>query len=367
MIVKRILHVVSSMNRGGAETMIMNLYRNIDRNEVQFDFISHIKEEADYDGEIKRLGGRIIKIESLGRSGPIKYIENLKRVMKKYGPFEAVHSHTNKQSGFVQIAAKLAGIDKRITHSHATSWKKRDKLLQYIMKIMSTKFCACGIDAGINSFGKKAYKSGKVYILNNGIELEKFSEIQEEKVLDLKRDLKLEGDALVIGHIGRFSEEKNHFFILKLSKYLREKKKKFVVLMLGRGPLKEEVKKKIKEMKLEKYVKILGVREDVNVVMNVIDVFILPSLYEGFPVVLVEAQAAGKRCLISNNISLEVDLGLGLVERLEIGINPLEDWLNKLYSEKNVILDKKNNIKILENLGFSARVNVKKLYKIYEI
>ena len=166
---KRVLHVVSRMQRGGAETMIMNLYRNIDREKVQFDFIVHSDIKGDYDEEIEKLGGKIIKCNSLGTVGPLRYVKELSQLIKDNGPFCVVHAHTDFQTGFVAKAAKKAGVGKRICHSHNTQWKSNpniiDKVMLFIFKIFidkyATDYCSCGRDAA--KFLFKEDKSTIIY------------------------------------------------------------------------------------------------------------------------------------------------------------------------------------------------------------
>lgn len=164
----RILHIVSSMGRGGAESLIMNIYRMIDRSEIQFDFITHSKGEEDYDEEIKLMGGRIYRIASLGSSGPINYMKSLVKIMSANN-YAAIHAHTDYQSGFPALAAKLCGISTRICHSHSNNWLKNSSFkemfvlrgLQTMIKLSATKYCSCSEEAAKFLFGKKTYQKYK--------------------------------------------------------------------------------------------------------------------------------------------------------------------------------------------------------------
>lgn len=179
---KRVLHVVGGMNRGGAETMIMNIYRAIDRNVLQFDFITHREDVCDYDEEIRQLGGRIFYVPSIGASSPWTFVKTLTKTIKQTGPYQAVHAHTDFQTGFSALAAKLAGVKIRICHSHNTAWKQSPSRIDHLMLkgfrqlifAFSTQLIACGEDAGVFLFGQKRMHDGRVDILPNGIDLDLF-------------------------------------------------------------------------------------------------------------------------------------------------------------------------------------------------
>lgn len=374
--IKRIIHVVSDMHRGGAETMIMNLYRNIDRSKLQFDFICHyVKDEegaedsvADYYDEIEKLGGRIFKIPSLGSSNPVEYINNVKNILENNGPFEAIHVHTNKQAGFVLIAAKLANIEKRIIHSHTIKWDELNKyfmkVLKYLINYGANIYCACGKDAAESAFG---LNKKNVFLLNNSIEVEKYSKLNSEEIKNIKKELNINDDRIIIGHVGRFDPSKNHEFILKLAKRLKINGRKFVVLLVGTGPIENEIRNEISKLNLNDEVKMLGVRKDINVLMNLFDVFLLPSLFEGLPLVAIEAQAAGTKCVVSNGVTREIDMGLGLVKHLPIDDYSLGLWENEIFDNNIVELDKNYVESQLTLKGYNVKNNVEKLYEIYGV
>ena len=376
---KRVIHVVSDMHRGGAETMIMNLYRNIDRSKLQFDFICHYRKEdinginkrADYYDEIENLGGRIFKTPSLGTSNPIEYILNIKNILIKNGPFEAIHVHTNKQSGFALLGAKLACVKNRIAHSHTAEWMNYNKIYIKILKIIiknnATKYCACGIDAAINAFDIKTINNSNVMLLSNAIEVNNFISIDNYEIKKLKKQFGLQEKTKIIGHVGRFDIEKNHKFILQLAQQLKKNNRDFKMLLVGTGPLKEEIQNRIKNMCLDRNVEILGVRDDIDVLMNLFDVFLLPSLFEGLPLVSVEAQAAGTRCIVSDTVTNEIDMGLGLVKQLPIDNESLDKWESAIFEENELKLSKEEILEKITQQGYNVSKNVNKLYELYEI
>ena len=376
---KRVVHVVSNMHRGGAETMIMNLYRNIDRSKLQFDFICHYRKDdengidkrADYVDEIEKLGGRVFKIPSLGTSNPMEYVLNIKKVLTSKGPFEAIHVHTNKQAGFVLIGARLAGIKIRITHSHITEWSYGNKLYSHILrsliKINSTKYCACGIEAGINAFGYKSFNSNNINILNNAIEVDKFIKIDSKDIEYLRKELNIPNENIVIGNIARFDEQKNHDFILNLANKIKKHTQEFTILLVGDGPRKGYIEEKVKDLNLGENIKLLGIRKDINNLMSLFDVFILPSLFEGLPLVSIEAQAAGTKCVVSNNVTKEIDMGLGLVSQLPINDNDLDKWESEIFDKEENWVDKNEIERRITEKGYNVCQNINKLYELYEL
>ncbi len=375
----RVVHVVSDMHRGGAETMIMNLYRNIDRDKLQFDFICHyhkddlegMKKRPDYADEIESLGGRIFRIPSLGSSNPLEYVNNVRNVLRKEGPFEAIHVHTNKQAGFSLLGAKLAGVKKRIVHSHTASWDTYSKpymnILKFMIKITANKYCACGTKAAESAFGIIDNMKGEVKILSNAIDSKQFLNINYDEMENLKKELKIDNNIKIIGHVGRLDIEKNHKFILDLAKYMSNNNREFLILLVGTGPLEMEIKENIRKLNLDKYVKLLGVRSDINVLMNMFDVFLLPSLFEGLPLVTVEAQAAGTRCIVSDTVTNEIDMGLGLVTQLPIEKNSFKEWENAIFNNGSIQKDKDKILNKLTLKGYDVSQNVSKLYELYEI
>lgn len=372
--IKRILHVVSSMNRGGAETMIMNLYRKIDRKKIQFDFVVHSETKGHYEDEIIKLGGRIIRCGSLGKLGPLKYISQLSRIINKNGPFHAVHSHTDFQGGFVAIAAKKNGVSNRICHSHNTQWVPKPSIVHKIQLVIfkeiidryATEYCSCGIDSAKFLFKSKKINNNGVNYINNGIDVEQFN-LDSESCQYLRKEFNIDKDTLVIGHIGRFFEQKNHKFIIEIAKKMKLDSLKFKILLAGEGPLLSEIKKEVERFELSENVVFLGVREDIPQLLKVFDVFLFPSFFEGLPVVLVEAQAAGVHCVISNSITREIDFGLGLIDYCNLEDN-IENWIYKInIAKKSSTVSINTRRDVLKKLGYDVNYNVSKIMNLYNI
>lgn len=374
--IKRILHVVSAMNRGGAETMLMNIYRKIDRQKIQFDFVVHSNIKGHYDEEIISLGGRIIRCSSLGTLGPVKYIRELSMLISEKGPFHAVHSHTDFQGGFVAMAAKKAGVENRICHSHNTQWlanpKMTHKIQLFIFKEMidrySSDYCACGIDSAKFLFKEKRIKKNRIQYLNNAIDIDKFNNNYNSSNINyIKSQLNICKDTIVIGHIGRFYEQKNHKFIIKLANKMKQEGYKFKILLVGEGPLLDEIKNEVEKLSLNKYVEFLGVRSDIAELMQLFDVFLFPSFFEGLPVVLVEAQASGLPCIISNTITKEIDFKLNLVKYCDLNEN-IDTWIEQILNSKSSIEVNREKINsALKKLGYDVDSNIDKIMKLYKI
>jgi glycosyltransferase EpsF len=368
----RILHIVSAMGRGGAETLIMNVYRNVDRAQIQFDFIVHSTEKGDYEAEILEMGGRIYKISSLGKLGPVFYIRELVTIMRLY-PYQAVHSHTDYQSGFPALAAKLAGIQHRICHSHSTNWQKGErlkekiilKLLQTIIKFSATSLCSCSEEAAKFLFGNRIVEKGKVKILKNGIDIRTFAYVDKTFRKKLLKELQLPEEVITIGHVGTFSESKNQIFILKVLGKLLENNPRFVLLLVGDGPLKHRINDEAKRLGILDNIRFLGVRSDIPNIMNSFDIFLFPSIYEGFGIVALEAQGAGTPCVLSDAIPNSVDMGLGLVSFINLE-QSIEIWCDAI---NNGLLIKRPGTKMISNRviskGYAIQNNIKDWLNLY--
>ncbi|EMI12878.1 glycosyltransferase family 1 protein [Bacillus altitudinis] len=370
---KRVLHVVGGMNRGGAETMIMNIYRAIDRNVLQFDFITHREDVCDYDEEIRQLGGRIFYVPSIGASSPWTFVKKLTKTIKQTGPYQAVHAHTDFQTGFSALAAKLAGVKIRICHSHNTAWKQSPSRVDHLMLkgfrqlifAFSTKLVACGEDAGVFLFGQKRMHDGRVDILPNGIDLDLFFQLEPEAKVKMKKDLHLHERKLIIGHIGRFHEQKNHVFFIELAQTLKKQGVSFQLVLIGDGPLRPVVESYAVKAGLMEDIVFTGVVSEVPKYMKAFDVFVMPSLFEGLPLVLVEAQASGLPCVISDHITKEVDLGCGLVKRKSLQ-DSAHEWMKAILEAYHA--DPPLQETIISQLGlrgFDVKQNITRVMNVY--
>lgn len=355
----RVLHVVTHMNRGGLETMIMNYYRHIDRTKIQFDFLTHRDGKKDYDDEILSLGGRIYHLPSLNPFDKKGYLKKLDDFFREHKEYKIVHSHLDCMSAYPLKAAKKYGVPVRIAHAHSTSEERKD--LKYLIKIHSkrkipqyaTDLFACSKKAGEWMFGNKSFN-----IMKNAIDAEKYL-YNKKRAEEVRKELGIE-NKFVVGHVGRFSIPKNHKFLIDIFKYIYMKKQNAVLLLVGEGTLQDEIKKKVKEEELEQDVIFLGLRNDVERIMQAMDVFVFPSLYEGLPVTLVEAQAAGLPCVISNEITKEINISSNIEF---LGLNQsAQEWA------ENSLKDKKRTEHadlLVKKSGFDIKKNVEWLTEQY--
>ena len=326
----RILHVVTYMGRGGLETMLMNYYRQMDRTKVQFDFLVHRDFRADYDDEIEQLGGRIYRI---GRLIPWSraYQRTLDAFFAAHPEYRVVHVHQDCLSAVILKAAKRHGVPVRIAHSHSSS---QDKNLKYLIKLYykrqiptyATALFACGKDAGDWMFGGAPYT-----VVNNAIDATQYSYCHT-RAMEMRKSLHIAEDAFVIGHVGRFSPVKNHAFLIDVFDQLRRENERAVLLLVGNGELRSIMEEKAKAMGLEDRVLFTGVRSDVCDLMQAMDVFVFPSLYEGLGIALVEAQAAGLPCVISDRVPTAAML-TDLVQRVSLEEGS-QKWMERILTAK---------------------------------
>lgn len=360
----RVAQIIGKWLGGGVESVVMNYYRNIDRSEIQFDFIcDEDSTNIPYD-EIESLGGKVILIPPYQKV--IKYHKELKRVLKE-GNYKIVHSHINTLSVFSLFAAKCAGVPVRIAHSHSTTNKKEKnknlmkQLLRPFSKVFATDYMCCSELAGRWLFGDKEYDKGNVYLLNNAIDLDKFK-YDEVVRREKRKELNIDDDTLVIGHVGRFVEQKNHRFLIDIFNEVHKQNEKSILLLVGQGPLMEKIKEKVKSLGIEDSVKFLGQRNDISELYQAFDVFCLPSLYEGLPVVGVEAQATGLLCLFSDDMTKETKV-LESTSFLSLE-QSAKEWAEILLKSIENFERKDTTIEFFNN-GFDIKMEVKKLIKIY--
>lgn len=359
----RIAHVIGKWVGGGVEAVVMNYYRHIDKNKIQFDFIIDEDSNGIPKEEIESMGGKVILIPPYQKV--IKYHKELKRVLKD-GKYRIVHSHINTLSVFSLYAAKCAGIPIRIAHSHSTTNKLEKKknlmkqVLRHFSRMFATDYFACSELAGKWLFGNKALTNGKICVLNNAIEVESY--IYNEELRRKKRkELNIQDNQIVIGHIGRFVKQKNHSFLIDIFNEIHKKNEQMVLVLVGQGPLEQEIKDKVKVLGLEECVKFLGQRDDVNELYQAIDIIAFPSLYEGLGMVLIEAQASGIYCIASTHVPDNAKIS----NQLDfISLNEPEQWINTILNKQNQ-MNRINLIEEVRKCGYDIKIETKKLEKIY--
>lgn len=349
---------------GGVEAVVMNYYRHIDRNKIQFDFIcDEDSTNIPYD-EIEKLGGRVIIVPPYQHI--FAYLKKLKQIFKE-NKYKIVHSHINALSVFPLYAAKCAGVPVRIAHSHSTSnkkeWKKTlmKNMLRPFSKVFATDYMCCSELAGRWLFGNKTYDEGKVYLLNNAIDVEKFA--YNEDVRKAKRkELEIADDTFVIGHIGRFVAQKNHTFLIDIFNEVHKEKENSILLLVGQGPLENEIKEKVNRLGLSDSVKFLGQRDDVSELYQVMDLLLFPSLYEGLGMVVVEAQVSGLSCIVSTAIPKNANIN-DRITFMDLE-NKLRKWTEKVIGNLNKF--NRNKIQFNDNIKeYNIKEEIKRIEKFY--
>lgn len=361
----RVLQVATKMDRGGLETMVMNYYRHIDRSQIQFDFLLHRSEEGAYDEEIRGLGGRIYYAPRSNPLNPI-YLKSLDSFFAKHNDYRVVHSHIDCMSALPLRYAKKYDVPIRIAHSHNS---RQDKDLKYPLKLIckryipkeATHLFACGKKAGEWMFGGRSFK-----VIPNAINVDDFK-YDKTKRAKVRKELDLPTECLVVGHVGRFQPAKNHLFLINIFAQLAEMLSNARLVLVGDGQLFSETQKIADSLGIMQKVLFLGVRDDVKDLMQAFDLFLMPSLYEGLPLVLVEAQASGLPCVISNSIPDDCDLDSSCITRLPLSISSIE-WAKEIMAiSQSALSDSKRDAgsRIVQNAGFDIATASKKLEAFY--
>lgn len=367
----KVLEVVGRMDRAGQETFLMNVLRKADRSKYDISFSVNTDYIGAYEEEIKKLNCKIYhnpfsaNIKNLN-----KYIKFFRKILKEEGPFDVVHCHTWLFGGFIMWAAKKEGVPVRIMHSHSTSDGYKNTLFRKTYQVIGKKLIqnnatckvACGEDAYLSLFDRKCDDKSK--ILNNAVDVDEFDESKFD-VAAYKRGLLLSEDAKVVISVARFCDVKNHRKIISSFYQYHLNCPDANLLLVGDGELKEQAVAQVAELNIAPNVKFLGVRSDVNKLLMCSDVFIMPSKFEGLPVSLIEAQAAGVSCVVSDTITDEVDMLLNLITKINIAAEDTV-WAEAIgraaCNEKTDFQTRKEK---LTECGYSLESTWRKLEKIY--
>ncbi|MFV9551014.1 glycosyltransferase family 1 protein [Algibacter sp. PT7-4] len=373
----RVLQVLTIMNLGGAETMIMNYYRHVDKSKIQFDFLLHRSERGFFDDEIESLGGKIYRMSPIRPHTHFLYKKKLEQFFDEHPEYNVVHSHLNALSSTILKIAKAKGIQTRIAHSHlavepyvlkkifkkntdikATIKDAIQSLIKYKVKKHATHFFACGLKAGEWLYGKN--NASKITIINNAINSSLFT-YNPNLSLQVKKELGVSGKK-VIGHVGRFNEQKNHFFLIKIFNEILKKDKNCVLALAGNGNLMSPIKKEVKKLEIKNQVLFLGLQKNIPKLLQGFDLFLFPSLYEGLPVTLVEAQSSGLPIVTSNTVTTEVDI-TGLITFLDINNDSESKWAKTVLNKLNY--ERLNTSSQIKKGGYDIYENASKLQEFY--
>lgn len=344
----RILHVFGRLDAGGAESRTMDIYRNIDRNKIQFDFVVHTEDKSFFTDEVIELGGKIHSFPRFNGKNIFAYRKQWETFFSQNPNYNIVHGHMTTTAFIYLKAAKKFNVPIRIAHSrNANRETIIKKILSRFSKESATHLFAVSKLAGISEFGLKAFENGQVRVIPNAIDAKKYEfncEIRNIK----RKEFNIGNENLFI-NVASFTKQKNHSFLLEIFNDILKEEPKSKLLLVGDGKLRLEIEKKIKELKIEKSVIIAGVRSDVPELLQSADALIFPSFYEGLPGVVLEAQAAGLPCVISKSITDEVGI-TNLVEFISLNKNTTY-WSKEIFRKINETT-RRSTLNDVRNAGY---------------
>lgn len=358
----RVAQVIGKLNAAGVEAVVNNYYRNIDHDLIQFDYFIDADSNCEPPKELKDMGARYYVIPPY-QNLP-QYMRELVRLFK-VNKYQIVHVNMNTLAVFALCAAWYAKVPVRINHNHSTASKGETKrnILKYLLrpfaKAFATDYCACSRYAGEWLFGKKSVERGEVTIINNAIDLDRFR-YNESIRKEVRKELGIEGK-LVVGHVGRFCYQKNHDFLVDVFAEVHKNDPETILLLIGIGELVDEIKQKVHRLQLDDDVIFLGARADVNKLYQAMDIFVLPSRYEGLPVVGVEAQASGLPCLFSDAMTSDTKL-LDSTHMLSLQKDK-KDWAEEIQSLTQIC--RSDTTEMIKTGGFDIVKEAEKMEKYY--
>lgn len=380
----RVLHVLGNTNLGGAESRIMDLYRHTDRNRVQFDFLVHSGEEGFYEKEIRELGGRIFRVPRFRIYNYFSYRKALKEFFQEHHEFALIQGHMTSTAAIYLPIAKKAGVKKTAAHARSAGVDKGLKgiMTRFLRRNLADKadyLFTCSELAGISVYGEKAVREGKTIFIPNAIDCAGFT-FDPEKRKKMREELGLT-DAIIIGHVGRFHYAKNHEYLLRVfAKLCRMSAgaggstaetgadQNYHLILLGEGPLMEDTRKLAEELGVADRVHFLGNHKNIADYYQAMDYFVYPSRYEGMPGTIVEAQASGLPCLMSDTICREV-IATELVETMSIEKEP-KVWAEVLQRRIDALVSKQENRKKyaakMAAAGFDVQAQAERMMRFYE-
>lgn len=365
----RILLLFTVMDRGGAETMVMNYYRHIDRQQIQFDFMVHRERRGAYDDEIESMGGRIYRMPPIYPQNFMRYKRMLKEFFDEHDEYQIIHSHMSELGYFAFVEAKKHGVPVRICHAHNAPDFKHENLIQYIKLIpryyfirrirhLATDLFVCSHIAGLWLYGKK--RQNEFVFMRNAIETEKFL-YNVDEANAIRQELGISNQRLIC-HVGRYNKQKNHSFLIDIFKEIHKIDSDSILLLIGDGDLRKEIEDKVNRLNLLSSVRFLGVRDDVPQLLKASDLLLFPSYYEGLSVVLVEAQATGIKCIVTNSLADETIICEDQMKLVSLQKNAKE-WADIVLNEKSE--KREHAIEIMKEKGWDVVVNAKWLQDYY--
>ena len=363
----RVLQILCALNDGGIERLLYEYYRRFNHQEIVFDFAINDTNEGILEKRLVDMGSNIYRYTKF-RINFCQAVKDLNNIIDNED-YDIIHSHLANRGVFSIIHAKKKGIKTRISHCHSAfepeSFVEKSfrKLSTPLTKVYSTHLFACGNDSGKWMWGKKNIENNRVIIMKNAINVNKFK-FSDSKRKKIRNELNIEGK-FVLGCVGRLSYQKNQEFLIDVFKKYNESHPNSCLILIGEGDKREAIKNKIEKYDLEDSVILLGVRDNVNELLSAFDIYILPSLYEGLPISVIEAQASGLNCILSNRITQEVALS-SLVDYCKID-GTLNEWCLAIDRSKDKILkDRSKAVKVINDNGYNIDIESKKLYEFYK-
>lgn len=361
----RILHMIGSLNIGGSQSMVINIHESLDKSKVQFDYIIDHPDHLYFADTIKKLGGKIYTMPTFKGFNYFEVRSAWKNFFKQHPEYRILHSHVRSYASLYLPIAKKAGL-KTIIHSHSTSNGNGvssiiKRALQYPLRFQADYFFGCSKEAGEWLFGKKIVNSPKYHILKNAIDVKKYAFSINNRI-KFREEFCL-GNKLTYVHVGRFHPAKNHLFLLKVFSEIHKRNPNTALLLVGDGELRASIEEQIAELNLKDCILLLGSRTDIPYILHAADCFLFPSIWEGFGMVAVEAQAAGLPCVCSNSVPESVKV---TKHCLFIPINAIDAWVESAekFAEESQALSK-NVSQSLANLGFDIKESVLDLSCFY--
>lgn len=361
----RVLHVIGAMDRAGAETMIMNYYRAIDRNQIQFDFLVHTDRHCDFDDEIEALGGNIYRLPRFVGANYLQYKNACKRFFAAHPEIDIVHGHIESCASIYLPEAKRNG-KATVCHCHQANgplspFEIAFRLATFRNKHSADFYMACSEKAGKDRFGLPVVESDRFSVLNNAIDLSAFRRTEEQRA-HAKEELHVAGKP-VFGHVGRFTAAKNHPFLIEVFQAIAERLPDAQLLLVGRGETEDAIRSLVKEKGLEASVHFLGVRDDIPQMMAAMDVFLFPSIQEGLGIVAIEAQASGLPSLVSAALPDEAVI---LPSAKKLPIDDASLWANEaiacLHADR---MEDETIERMLADHGYEIKTAAERLTDLY--
>lgn len=360
----RLLHMIGSLEIGGSQAMVMNLYEKIDRRNLQFDFIIDHPDQTYLADRIKALGGKVYFMPTFKGWNVFEIQQSWNSFFEEHPEYKVLHSHVRSYASIYLPIAKKHGL-KTIIHSHSTSNGKGvssavKALMQYPLRFQADYFMSCSDKAGRWLFGKRITQSNNYMVIPNAIDSERFV-FGEKKRNQIRSELSIE-DKFVVGHVGRLTEPKNHSFLLEVFAELRKTRKDAVLLLVGDGKLKKTIEEKIQSLNLDKSVLLLGSKSNTYDYYQAMDVFAFPSLWEGLGIAAIEAQASGLPCVVSERIPEEINIGAGLIHVVSLDEGK-EVWAKAINSYESEC--RFSRVDEVKKAGYDISENAKLIQKFY--